>query len=103
MCRRPGLKVQVLDADGSPVTTAQLNMVPMIDPNVVGGDPFMMMDSMLMNRPTVNAGRFSIAGVRPGRYTLAVRGPASGGARQAAGAGRSGGSAPMSDWANQEK
>lgn len=93
----------VLDVNGNPVTTAQLNMVPMVDPNVVGTDPFMMMDSMLMNRPTVNAGRFSIAGVRPGRYTLAVRGPASGGAAQPAGAGRSGGPpAPMSHWANGE-
>ena len=103
MCRRPRLRVQVLDANGNPVTTAQLNMVPMIDPNVVGGDPFIMMDTMMMNRPVVNAGRFSIPGVKPGRYTLAVRGPASGGAAQPAGAGRSGGPpASLSHWANGE-
>ena len=100
----PTAKVEgtVLDANGNPAATAQLNMVPMVDPNVVGGDPFMMMDSMLMNRPMVNAGRFSIPGVRPGRYTLAVRGPASGASAAAAGAGRSSGPAPMSYWANGE-
>jgi len=92
----------VLDADGNPVPTAQLNIVPMIDPNAVAGDPFLMMDSMLMTRPSVTAGRFSIPGVRPGRYLLAVRGPASGTAAQAAGAGRSGGPAQMSHWANAD-
>jgi len=91
----------VLDADGNPAATAQLNIVPMIDPNVVGGDPFVMMDSMMMSRPTVTAGRFSIPGLRPGRYLLAVRGPASGFAAQTA-TGRGAGPAQLAHWANAD-
>ena len=92
----------VLDADGNPVQNAQLNMVPMVDPNAMAGDPFIMMESMLFNRPTVTAGRFSVPGVKPGRYTIAVRGPAAGTAMQTAGPGRSGGAAPLTHWANAE-
>ena len=92
----------VLDAEGKPVQNAQLNIVPMVDPNAMAGDPFIMMESMLFNRPTVTAGRFSASGVKPGRYTIAVRGPAPGAAVQPAGPGRSGGPAALSHWANAE-
>ena len=90
----------VLNADGSPAATAQLNIVPMVDPNAVLVDSFVLMESMMFMRPTVTAGRFSIRGVKPGRYLIAARGPAPGAGSQPAGPGRVGGPPSASYWAN---
>jgi len=93
----------VVDPEGKPATQAQLTLVPMLDPNVAMVDSMFMLDSMMMsNRATVIAGKFSVAGVRPGRYTVGARGAsssASGGANPGPGRGSQ---PPMTLWAAAE-
>jgi len=92
----------VLDRDGAPATGAQINLVPVMDSDTfLTGSPFML-DMILMGRPAVINGRFSMAGIRPGRYTLFARGPAPG-AQLAGGPGSGRGGAPaMTMWATAD-
>jgi hypothetical protein len=93
----------VVDPEGKPATQAQLTLVPMLDPNVAMVDSMFMLDSMMMsNRATVIAGKFSVAGVRPGRYTIGARGASSSVTAGATpGPGR-GSQPPMTLWATAE-
>ena len=89
----------VVNDDGSSPTGVQLNMVPAIESDpFLSGSPMMLDMMLMMTRPTVVNGRFSLAGVRPGRYTVFARAPAPGAQAGAPGAGR-GGTAPMTMWA----
>jgi protocatechuate 3,4-dioxygenase beta subunit len=63
----------VVDQNGQPPSSAQINLVSRADSSMVMGDPFFMLDTMMMMRPTVVDGHFSLAGVRPGQYTLTAR------------------------------
>ena len=91
----------VVDAEGKPAAQAQLTLVPMLDSNAIV-DSMIMMESMMLNRPTVNAGKFSVGGVRPGRYTIGARGASSSvPAGAAPGPGR-GSAPPMTLWATAE-
>jgi len=91
----------VIDTDGQPVQTAQMNVVPVIDSTQIISDPIFLLDSAMMSRPIVSGGKFSAAGLRPGSYTLLVRAaPRVGGGGPAA-SGR-GGPAPMTLWASAD-
>jgi len=59
---------------------------------------------MLMSRPTVIAGKFSLPSVKPGEYTIAVRGASQSDAAAAppAGAGRGGPAPAMTLWASAD-
>jgi hypothetical protein len=63
-----------------------------------------MMESLLMSRPTVIAGKFSLPSVKPGEYTIAVRGASQSDAAAAApaGAGRGGPLPAMTLWASAD-
>lgn len=91
----------IVDPEGKPAAQAQLTLVPMLDANAMV-DSMIMLDTMMLNRPAVSAGKFSVSGVRPGRYTIGARAAASTTPAGAApGPGR--GSAPtMTLWAAAE-
>jgi len=63
----------VRDLDGQPVRTGQVNLIPKMDDNSLITDSFFVFDSMLMMRPTLTDGRFSLAGIRPGAYTVTIQ------------------------------
>ncbi len=92
----------VLDRDGAPASVVQVNLIPLVDAqdSFLASSPLMIDTMMMMSRPTFSNGRFSITGVRPGRYTVFARGPAAG-AAAAPGPGRAGGpgAAPLTMWA----
>jgi len=91
----------LLDPGGQPAQNAQMNLIPMTDSSeVLLSDTSFVMETMLFSRPTVVAGKFSMANVRPGRYTLAAR--ASDGPAPSSGAGRGGPPPAMTLWASTE-
>lgn len=97
----------VLDQDGQAPLNAQLNLVPKTDATAMVGDLFML-ETMMLMRPTVVNGKFTLTGVKPGQYTLTARAaprPAGGGPASAAGpsgpAGRTP-PAPMTLWATTD-
>ena len=61
------------DLEGQPVRSGQISLIPKIDDAGLLNDSFFLLDSMLMMRPTITDGKFSLAGVRPGSYTVAVQ------------------------------
>jgi hypothetical protein len=94
----------ILGQDGQPAAAAQVNLVPRFDGSGSSLDSIMMMESMLMSRPTVIAGKFSLPSVKPGEYTIAVRGASQSDAAAAppAGAGRGGPAPAMTLWASAD-
>jgi hypothetical protein len=97
----------IADQAGQPPQSAQVNLVPKIDASAMLGDSFFLLDTMMMMRPTVVDGKFSMAGVKPGQYTLVARAAphAPGGAPTppAGPTGRAGGPpAPMTLWATAD-
>lgn len=74
----------VRDLEGQPVRSATINLIPKMDESGLLSDSFFFLDSMLMMRPTVTDGKFSLAGVKPGAYTVTVQ---TGGAPAGRGAG----------------
>jgi hypothetical protein len=97
----------VVDQNGQPPLSAQMNVISRADSsNTMLSMSAMMLDSMLMMRPTVVDGAFSLAGVKPGEYTVTARAaarPAAGSAPPAAPSGRAGGAAaPMTLWASAD-
>ena len=62
----------IADQDGQPPQNAQINLIAKTNDSVFMGGPIFLFDS-LMARPTVVGGTFSIAGVKPGQYTLIAR------------------------------
>lgn len=93
----------VEDQNGQPPQTAQLNLVPKLDNSAAMVDTLFFFESMILMRPTVTNGKFSMTGVRPGDYTLTARAaPASAGGAGAPGAGpggRGGPPQPLTLWA----
>jgi hypothetical protein len=93
----------IVDPDGQPPATAQISLVPKIETTVIAND-FFLMDSMLMMtmRPTVVNGKFSLAGVRPGEYTITARAAAERAGSAPVPTGRGGAAAPMTLWASAD-
>lgn len=95
----------VLDRDGAPATAVQMNLIPIVDvqDSFLSSSPLLMDTMMLLSRPTFSNGRFSMNGVRPGKYTVFARGPAPG-ASPAGGPGREGGpgGSPLTMWATAD-
>ena len=91
----------VRDVSGEPTDNAQVTIVPRSTGDSL--DSMMLVETMMMNRTMLAGGKFSIAGVRPGDYTVTVRG-----GPQAAGGGSGGGGrgaaapAAMTFWATQD-
>lgn len=95
----------VLGPDGAPPQNAQLNLVPRADASAMMDSLFLLDSMMMMSRPTVINGKFSLAGVKPGDYTLAARAaPRVNGAAPGSqpGAGRGGAPPPMTLWASAD-
>jgi uncharacterized protein (DUF2141 family) len=97
----------VVDQNGRPPLSAQVNLVATTDSAPLMNDPLFMLDSMMMMmRPTVTGGTFSLAGVKPGKYTLTARAAAStdstGSPQPAGGAGRGGPPPAMTLWASTD-
>ena len=101
----PTAKIEgvVLDAGGAAAANVQINIVPLMADDAAQLGPISMFDTMmLMTRPNIANGRFSFAGIRPGRYTVFARAAAPGEAPAAApGRGR-GGTPPLTLWASQD-
>jgi hypothetical protein len=94
----------VVDQNGQPPQSAQINLVSKADATALIGDPFFMLDSMMSARSAVADGKFSLAGVRPGEYTLTARAvPRGAGPAPAAGPVGGGGAPPaMTMWASTD-
>ncbi|HEX5069315.1 MAG TPA: carboxypeptidase-like regulatory domain-containing protein [Vicinamibacterales bacterium] len=85
----------IIGLDGQPALDAQVSLVNTGDALVgIGLDPIMMLEASMLHRPVVTSGKFSIAGVRPGTYTVS--------ARASGQTGRAGGPAPMTLWATAD-
>jgi hypothetical protein len=63
----------VRDLDGQPVRSGQISLIPKLEDAALMSSSFFFLDSMMMMRPTITDGKFSIAGVRPGSYTVTVQ------------------------------
>jgi hypothetical protein len=63
----------VRDLDGQPVRTGQVNLIPKMADNSLITDSFFVLDSMMMMRPTLTDGKFSLGGLRPGAYIVTVQ------------------------------
>jgi Carboxypeptidase regulatory-like domain len=100
--RTARLQGSVVDPDGQPAQTVQLNVIPKV--GAIGLNPSMMFESVLGTRPQVVAGKFTVPALRPGDYTISARAVPSGGASGTpTGPGRAGGAgAAPSLWATTE-
>lgn len=63
----------VRDLDGQPVRSGQISLIPKLEDAGLLGSSFFFIDTVLMMRPTITDGKFSLAGVRPGSYTVTVQ------------------------------
>jgi hypothetical protein len=63
----------ILYPDGQPVRAAQMNVVPKLAGTTTGIGSEFLFDAVFMNRPIVNAGKFTIAALKPGEYTISAR------------------------------
>ena len=99
----PTAKVEglVIGPDGQPAQSAQLTLVPRGDATANSFESMMMMESMMMSRPSVVDGKFSIQSVKPGEYTIAARGAARSNA-PAPSSGRGGPQQAMNLWASAD-
>jgi hypothetical protein len=90
----------VFGLDGQPAASAQVSLVPRTDASIAQMD-IIMFDAMIMGRSVTTDGKFSLPTVKPGEYTIAVRG-ASRSDAPAAGAGRGGPPPAMNLWASAD-
>jgi hypothetical protein len=102
----PSAKIEgiILDPEGQPAQNVQMNVVPKLDAWSTGS--IFLLDAVLLNRPQIVAGKFTIPSLRPGDYTIAARAAPRGAAPSGpAGAGTPGSgrgqgpAAPLSLWA----
>ena len=63
----------IADQAGQPPQSAQINLVSKSNNSVLMSELDLHPGSMMMARPTVVDGKFSMAGVKPGQYTLVAR------------------------------
>lgn len=91
----------IVGLDGRPAATATVNLVPRVDGSAGQLDSLMMLESVMMGRPTVTNGKFSLPAVKPGEYTIAVRGASQSDA-PAAGSGHGGPAPAMTLWASAD-
>lgn len=91
----------VIGLDGQPANSATITLVPRVDSSIAQMDVMLMRESMMLGRPVVSEGKFVIQAVKPGDYTIAVRG-ASRSDAPAAGAGRGGPAPVMNLWASAD-
>ena len=90
----------ILGLDGQPAATATVTMVPRVDTSSAQVDAMLMRESMIMGRPPVTEGKFVVQAVKPGDYTIAVRGASRSDAP--AGGGRGGPAPVMNLWASAD-
>jgi hypothetical protein len=101
----PTSKVEgtILYPDGQPAPSAQVNIIPKVDSSLtmMGIGSSLMFDTVFTNRPQVIGGKFTIAALKPGEYTISARAvPRDAPAPMAAApAGGRGMPPPMSLWA----
>jgi uncharacterized protein (DUF2141 family) len=102
----PTAKIEgtVFDPDGQPAQNVQMNVIPKTDTSIgLMGSQFMF-ETMMMGRPQVVAGKFTIPALKPGEYTISARAAPRGAGPPAMGPAAPGGrggptAAPMSLWA----
>lgn len=93
----------VIGLDGRPAATAQINLVPrVLDSGASQLDSLMLIDSMMLSRPAVVDGKFAIAAVKPGDYTIAARGTSRSDTPAPSGPGAGGPAPAMPLWASAD-
>ncbi len=92
----------VIGLDGQPAASAQVSLVPRMGAEAGRVESMLIMDSMLMGRTSVVDGKFSLPSVKPGDYTLAVRGASQSTSPAPAVAGRGGPAPVLNLWASAD-